>query len=199
MSLQPLPPPGIGIFGHLIPHQPLSLTMRGEAFSKRTTFLLPNGTPLLLVQGKTLSASSRMEVVEAATGNQLGTIRKDTGSFLHNRYFVENSAGMPVLETMNSFSLKTAISMSGPNIVAGGQPIQLEWKNEGTLHLYGNITWQGSPVARIEKETSFFKTQYQLHVAPGFDPFLAACVAVIVETQRKKANAAVASSGGGGG
>jgi uncharacterized protein YxjI len=172
--------------------------MKQGSFSKTTDFLLPSGQPMISVQGKLLSASGRMIVTETATGNQLGHIRAQKSSLLHSRYFVENAAGMPILETANKISWKKTVDMTCPNVVAGGQPAQLTWKNQGTLHFYGDIMWQGTRVAHIEKNTKLFGTQYQLHIAPGFDPFLAVVMVMILDAQRK-AEAAAASSGGGGG
>jgi uncharacterized protein YxjI len=171
--------------------------MKQGSFSKTTDFLLPNGQPMISVQGKLLSASGRMIVTETATGNQLGHIRGEKSSLLHSRYYAENAAGMRMLETANKLSWKKTVDMTCPNVVAGGQHEQITWKNQGTLHFYGDIMWQGTRVAHIEKNTKLFGTQYQLHIAPGFDPFLAVAMVMILDAQRKQ-EAAAASSGGGG-
>ena len=66
------------------------------------------------------------------------------------------------------------------------QRTQIEFHSEVEKGVHGEVKWQGTTVARIDKEKKHRipRRQYQLQVAPGRDPFLVLVIAFIAIAQR---------------
>lgn len=177
--------------------------MKGESFGRDVSLLLPDGKALLRVDAKSMSLSRQMTVVDPTQGQKLAVIRKDTSLNMHRRYYAETPDGSQRIfetEVETSWSLKGGVmTLSCANVAAGGQPAQIQYKNETGFGVRGPITWGGMPVARIERKKWTMSAQYELQIAPGMDPFLVLAMAVIIEDIRRQKSSATAPAAGGGG
>ena len=74
--LEPLPPPGIALFPHLIAKEPVTLRITGNFMGNRLEVTTMDGSQILLIERKIFSNSHRQYVVDAVTGVKLCTIRR---------------------------------------------------------------------------------------------------------------------------
>lgn len=77
-NLRPLAAPGVAVFPQLMAQQPTTLIVKAEHFSRSYNVCHFDGTPLLIIDSESFSASHGKNVIDAQTGQRLCTIRKKT-------------------------------------------------------------------------------------------------------------------------
>jgi uncharacterized protein YxjI len=194
---QALPPPGLAIFSKFVSSSPQTLYMKGEAFSSDFSLTWADGRPFIHVDSESFSLSRRKNIIDSSTGNKLCTIRREHFS-RQGTYYAETSDDGPRLFEVEKTSHwgKTKFSITFPNANAGGQSVSLDYKATSSFKSReGTITWNGTPVAYVERESSIKGSRYRLHIAPGVDPFVVAGLVVAIDAYVRAQQAA---AGGGG-
>ena len=177
-TLKPLPERGLGVFPHLIMHEPTTLMLKGEALSKNLSVFLTDGRKLLAVKSNPLLGPG-FQVIDVATEHELGVIRK---AITPNKYHAETSIGLRILDTETG---DDCMVLHCTNLADDRQSTQIEFHNEVKKGVQGEVRWKGTTVARIDKENYKMRSRHQLHIAPGMDPFLVVATVVIIMLQRK--------------
>ena len=142
--------------------------------------VLPDGRKLLAVTPKSREHGRR--VMDLGTDHVLTVINNGKKP---KTYYAETTSGT---RTFDVETQEDCIILHCANELDEKRRTQVEFHKEVEKGIHGEVRWQGSTVARIDKEKKHRvpRRRYLLQVASGMDPFLVLAIAVIAIAQRNR-------------
>lgn len=197
MAFPPLPRPGLAILPEYVSSRQEVFYIKGEMFSRDFSITHADGRPWLYMDSETLSFSHRKTIIDAATRQKLCQIRR---SGMGGDYYAEDGYGKKLFDIAQESMGTSRWAIHFPNANAGGRQERLEYKSNSRFNPRdGVISWQGQPVAAIEKQ-GWGSKSFVVQVAPGLDPFIIIGLLIAIEDKRRsRRNGTGAAAAGAGG